>query len=343
MILDRKNRPLDISLHTIVKFFLVALVFLFLYVVRDIVVLFLFSIVLASGVSKLVDWLEDKKIPRIAALLTVAVLLVTAIAFFVYTVVPPLLRDIQELAKQFPFYSELLLSELERFGIVHEGPIGESIQDALQQGLSLLGRGASYFPTLVTQIAGGIFSAGMVLLVTFYLALQRDGVEQLLGSFLSHKDSYIISLWRRAQKKIGAWARGQVLAMLIVTAVVFVGLALLRVEYALLLALLAGVLELVPVVGPVLAGIAAVGVALFDSLKLAVLVGLLFLVVQFLQNNVVMPLLYKRVLGLHPVVIIFALLIGARLAGLIGVVLSVPFAAVFMEFLHDYNKGKVKL
>jgi predicted PurR-regulated permease PerM len=150
-------------------------------------------------------------------------------------------------------------------------------------------------------------------------------------------------LWHRAERKIGYWLRGQVILSLFIGIVTWVGLSLLGVRYALLLALIFAMLEIVQVAGPIAAGLAAVTVALVQAPLLAGLVAVFFFIVQQIEGNIIVPILFRRMLGLHPVVVIFALFVGGRLGGVIGLIVAVPIAAVITEFLNDWSKGKVKL
>jgi len=138
---------------------------------------------------------------------------------------------------------------------------------------------------------------------------------------------------------MGRWFQGQLLLGVIVGVLVYLGLWILNVRFALLLAIIAGVLELVPYIGPVLAAIPGVILALFQGpFLLAVWVLLLYIVVQQLENYLIVPLVMKKAVGLNPVVVIIALLIGGKLAGVIGILLAVPAAAVLAEFFRDIKR-----
>jgi len=128
--------------------------------------------------------------------------------------------------------------------------------------------------------------------------------------------------------------------MLIVGLLVFIGLSVLGIKYALVLAVIAALFEIVPFIGPILAASPAVILAFFQSSFLALLVIILYIVVQQLQNYLIVPQVMKRTVGLNPVVIIIVLLVGGKLAGLLGIVLAVPAAAAIAEFLKDLQKKK---
>ena len=335
---------IDISLRMILRLVFVGVAILFLFLIRDLLILFLFSVVLASGITPIVSWFERRSVPSIVGLLIVILVAAGVLTILLYTIIPPLLGEVQDFATNFPSYARLLVRGLEPIGIEPYGTIGQGVTQGLQQVGALLGRGIALLPQLTVQIFGGIFTTASVLLVTFYLSLERDGVEKLIKLFLpAHEEHYVIDLWRRAQKKIAQWARGQILLMLLIGTITYGGLSLLGVKYALLLAIVAALFEIVPIVGPVVSGAAAVSVAVFQSTALALWVLLFYVIVQQLENHIIVPMLYRRVLGLNPVIVIFALLIGGRLGGMVGIVLAMPVAAMVMEFLNDYTTKKVRI
>ena len=335
---------IDFSIRTILRVCFVFVALLFLFFIRDLLVFLLFAIVLASGIAPLVTWFERGGVPRLVGLLIVVLVAVSALGLFVRAVAPPLLQEFEDFAKNFPAYAQLFVTGLEPIGIAPEGVIGQGVSQALERVAGLLGGGILALPAFTFQIFGGVFTTISLLLVTFYLALERDGVEKLLRLLIpGREESYVVDLWRRAQRMIGIWARGQVLLMVFIGIITYLGLTVLGVRYALLLAIFAAMLEIVPIVGPVVSGAAAVLVAIFQAPALAVLVLLFYILLQQIEGNLIVPMLYRRVLGLHPVIVIFAFLIGVRLGGIIGMILAVPLAAVAMEFLGDFSKGKARI
>jgi len=147
-------------------------------------------------------------------------------------------------------------------------------------------------------------------------------------------------LVKRSERKVGRWLQGQLLLALTVGLMVFVGLSLLGIKYALVLGIIAMIMELVPIVGPVIAAIPAVILALLQAPVMGIWVVLFYAVVQQFENHILTPLIMGRATGLNPVTVIIALLIGAKLAGILGIVLAVPVAVVIVEILDDIAKRK---
>lgn len=337
-------QSVEIPFKSIFRVAAVFVLFVIVYLIRDLLLLLLLAIVFASGISPIVTWFENRRIPRLLGLLIVVVVVFSGLALLLRAVVPPLIHDFNAFASNFPQYATFLKEGLKPIGISPEGVIGKGLNQALEQGAAIIGKGVTSLPSFTLQVFGGIFKFATLMLMTFYLSLDRDGVGKFLRLFVpAGEESYTLRLWDRAQKQFGSWAQGQLLLMLLIGVISYIGFWLLGVQYALLLAFVAGLLEIVPVVGPVVAGGAAVLVTIFDSTEKALLVLLFFTIVQQLEGHIIVPLLYRRILKLHPVMVILALLIGARLAGPVGVLLAVPLAAVISEFLQDYSGGKIRL
>jgi predicted PurR-regulated permease PerM len=160
----------------------------------------------------------------------------------------------------------------------------------------------------------------------------------LRGVTPKEHETYVLNLWQRAQKKMGQWLQGQLFLAIVVGVLVYIGLSLLGIRFALLLAIIAGILELVPYIGPVLSAIPAVILAFFQMPILALWVLILYIIIQQLENYLLVPVIMKKVVGLNPVVVIIALLIGGKLLGILGIILAVPAAAVLAEFFKDVKR-----
>jgi predicted PurR-regulated permease PerM len=167
-----------------------------------------------------------------------------------------------------------------------------------------------------------------IFILTFYLLLDEKNVKNFISNILpSEYQEQIIAVINKIAVKVGSWFRGQVFLGLIIFVIDYIGLTILHVPYALILAIIAGLLELIPTVGPFIAGLIAAFVALTISPWLALLVICLFLAVQFVENIIIVPKVMQKAVGISPVVILIALLIGGKLMGVIGAILAIPLAA----------------
>ena len=156
-------------------------------------------------------------------------------------------------------------------------------------------------------------------------------------------EDYSVDLWKRAQKKIGLWMQGQILLSVIVAILVYLGLLIIGIPYALLLSVFTAIAEIIPIL-VLIAGTAAAVVAFSDGgIPLALIVAGLFIVVNQFESNLIYPLIVKKIVGIPPLLVIVALIAGYTLAGFLGVLLSVPVAAVILELITDFDKRKRRI
>jgi predicted PurR-regulated permease PerM len=219
---------------------------------------------------------------------------------------------------------------------------GDSVIRAVQQSLNLGVFGNAF--TAVTQIFGGIFSFIIIVVFSFYFAVLETGVEDFLRIIVprSHQE-YVLGLWIRSQKKIGLWMQGQLLLACIMGVLAFLGLTVLGVPHALVLAVIAACFEIIPVFGPTLSAVPAVAIAFGSGgVTLGIAVILLYVIAQQFENHLIYPLVVTRVVGVPPLLVILALLVGAQFAGFLGIILSVPIAATIQEFVRDIEHDRLR-
>ncbi len=334
---------LEIASSTIIKVVLLILLFVFLYILKDVVVIFLFALVIASGISPFANWLDERGFPRVVGVLALYMIVLGLAVFVLSLVVPYISDDINRLIGVLPKVVEQVSSSLEtaqNSSLQYLDFLGE-IQNILSSFSSYLQQASQSVVGLIISVFGGLFSFVAILIISFYLSVTRKGVESFLGSVVPEKyEDYVISLWKRTEIKVGKWIQGQMLLGLIVGLAVYVGLSLMHVKFALLLALLMMVLELVPMVGPVVSAIPAVILAFLQSPVLGFWVLVLYIVVQQLENHILVPIILGRTLNLNPVVILIALLVGQTLAGIPGMILAVPISTIIVEMLDDVARQK---
>lgn len=194
-------------------------------------------------------------------------------------------------------------------------------------------------------IITNILNIILIVVLSFYFSVTEDGVGNFLRIITPLRyESYVASLWKRTKEKIGAWMQGQLLLAVLVGLMVYIGLLLGGVEHALLLGFLAACLELIPVFGPVLAAIPAIMLTLLNKgIGGGFGVFLWYLLVQQFENHLFYPLVVKKIVGISPLLVILALVIGAKLAGFLGIILSVPASVLLVEFLDDLDRKKEEM
>ena len=311
-----------------------------LYLVRDTLLLIYVAGLIAVGLSPLVDRIEQQRltrrvrIPRWAAILSVYVALFTVIGLFVMLMVPPLAAQARDLVTAAPdLLHRAQLWLIERGVLSREITIGEAVRQA--PGAA----GSDAVGTVVSAIwgfVGGVFGVVTILIVAFYVLIDAENiVRALVRLFPRPERARVRDALRRAGEKVSAWMAGQLLLGAIIGTTAALGLWILGVPYFYVLALIAGIGELIPIVGPLLAAIPAIAVAFSVSPATALGVAVFFFLQQQVENHVLVPRVMSRQVGISPVLVIMALLIGGSLLGLVGAILAVPTAAILQVLLQE--------
>src|SRR3989344_5979527 len=309
-------QTINISTASIVKAIVLVLFFVLLYLLQDVLIIFLFAIVIASAISPFANWLDQRGFPRLWGVLLLFLVILGLFALIASLVIPSLSTDIDQLITTLPTVFEKVSVSLENAqqGAPTYLDFVSEIQNILSGLSSYLQQSSQSIVGLVVSIFGGVISFIAILVISFYLSVTKKGVESFLDSIVPEKyESYVINLWKRSERKIGLWLQGQLLLALIVGLVVYVGFSVMCIKFALMLGLLALVLEIVPIVGPVLAAIPAIILAFLQEPTFGLWVVLFYVVVQQLENHILVPVVMGKTVGLNPVVVIIALLVGGNL------------------------------
>ncbi|MDD5072116.1 MAG: AI-2E family transporter [Patescibacteria group bacterium] len=342
MEINRKPVNINISTVTIVKAIFIILALYFLYLVREILVIIFISLILASALDPWVDWMRRKKIPRGIGIILIYFVLFIAIGSSLYLIIPPIASQIKELSVTFPHYLEKVISGATAF---KEYAYQHGILDSIKSGLGDFGtnldKAAGGVFSTVSGIMGGVISFFLILVMTFYMVVEESAMKKIIWSLAPEEyQPYIMQLTSRMQRKIGLWLRGQLILSLIIFVLTFLGLSILGVNYALTLALIAGLTEFIPYLGPILAAIPAVFLAFTQSPMLALFTLGLYYIIQLMENHIIVPKLMQKVVGLNPIVSIVVLLVGFKVAGIIGAIISLPVATAVGVFLKDMFEGR---
>ena len=330
---------INITYGAIWKTIWVLLLVYLMYQVRDVILVVILAVVIASAVEPGTKWLVRHKIPRIVSAFLLYFLIIVIIFGILYFLVPPLLGESVSLINNIPQYIKIAeiwppIKEITPIIQIQTVIPVSAIASGLTSTVSsFLG---DPFQTAGT-VLNGVVSLGLTVVISFYMVVREDGVEQFLKLVVPIKnEEYVIDLWKRTQRKIGRWMQGQLLLQLIVSVLIYFGLIILRVPHPLLLAIFGFIFELIPVFGMSLAAIPAVLLAVLNGgLSLGLLVVGLYLIIQQFESNIIYPLVVKKVVGIPPLLVIIALVVGGELAGLIGIILSVPISVALTEYIDD--------
>ena len=322
------------SLWRILFMFALAVV---LYLTLDILVILFLAIVISSAIDAPITYLEKKKIPRILGTLIIFLAVLLVLAILLYIVIPVALVELDN------FFSSLYKLKIPEFFGTN---ISKSVKSFLvkTQNLSgLLLSGSASFFDIITEVLGNVIIVVTTLVLSLYLAINRDGVEKFLRAILPRNyEDYVIDVYLRVRKKMGLWLQGQLILSLIIAILVFIGSWVLGIKYGLILGILAGFFELVPYIGPIITGAVVILVAIKESFMLGVYALALFIIIQQIENHILTPLVMKKTVGISPVVVVIALLAGTQLAGFVGLILAVPVAVVLQELVEDFSERKLK-
>jgi predicted PurR-regulated permease PerM len=324
----------SISTSTIVRFFLVVLGLLLAYVLRDVLAILIVSIVFAAALDPLVDNLQRKRFPRTLCILFIYLILIGVLTLIGILFVPLLRDQIDQIRQALPTFYDRALDLFQR--IPSSGT--ENPGATLDQSLTRLT--ASAFSG-IAGVFGGIVTVFGVLVLTFYLTVEEKGFKKFLMAVTPRREHLRVErINGTIQHRLGGWLRGQLLLSLIIGVTSYVGLLIIGVPYTLVLALIAGVTEAIPIAGPLLGAVPSVIVAYNESPVTALLVVVLFFVIQQLENNFIVPRVMSRATGLNPVIVIIVTLVGAKLAGIAGIILAIPLTIIGQVLVAEYWENR---
>ncbi len=366
-----KNINININSGSVIKALIIVLIIFLLYRMLDLVLVVLTAVVIASAVEPLVIWFKQYKVKRLFSVIITYICIVLVFSGLLYFFVPPVLEEASNLLSNAPKYlkSVTLWNPLSMNQLVQTGQVAENISIGIDGGKKVLSSlatdsiqlsvisdlinsfrdltesASNNIINIASSIFGGAFSFILIIILSFYLAVQEGGVEKFLKIITPLKNEpYIIDLWKRSQRKIGYWMQGQLLLALLVGVLVYLGLMILGIKNALIFAVFAGAFEIIPLFGPVIASIPAILAGLTDGgVTTALLIAGLFVIIQQFENHLIYPLVVKKVVGISPIIVIIALIIGGKLAGFLGIILAAPLTAILMEYIDDIEKDKDSL
>jgi predicted PurR-regulated permease PerM len=352
----REHNTISVTSGTIVRVILFLCLFYIIFLIKDVFLVMLTAIVIASAIDPGTRWFVKRRVPRVLAVIVIYIAAAALVVSAFYFLLLPLVNEASDFLKTLPEYSHALSQAKDMASTASTASGGVAGSSNFLQGFSenfslpaiidqlnvtLSNLSSGFFGT-VDVVFGGIISFFLIIVLSFYLAVQEDGVGKFLRIVAPiPQEKYIVDLWKRSKEKIGLWMQGQLLLAVLVAVLVFIGLSLVGIRGPLLLAFLAGLFEIIPLFGAFLAAAPAILVAFVDGgVSLALLVTGLFIIIQQFESQLIYPVVVKKVVGVPPIISILAIVIGGKLAGFLGVIISVPVAAILMEILNDLEKRK---
>lgn len=287
------------------------------------------SIVISAGLDFVVDFLERRKIPRTLAVILVFLGIIVAVIALIYLIIPYIIADFNTVLINLNKSSiGSLLGPV--FNLKATQTFGSLVNNISS---SLWGSGSPL--DAISAILGSVGLVFAVVIIAFYMAISRDGIERFIRAvFPFEYEASALSIYEKSRKKIGSWFKTQLLSSAIMGFLVWGSLSIIGLKHAFLVSIFAAVFQIVPFIGPILAGAIAFIFAFTVSPALALYTLIIFLILHQLESHILVPLLTRRSVGLHPVIVIFALLLGIEFGGFLGAVVAVPLAAVLQEIVE---------
>jgi len=318
-------KKIEISYKTIVfTVFFLGLLW-FLYFIRDVIFQVFVALLIMSVLNPTVTKLQRYRVPRFASVLIVYFLVISFLTFSLAVVVPPLIEQTTNFANSLPrFVDELNLPVFVSEGITHEVS-------------SLLGKLPSQILRLSVSIFSNVLAIFAVLVFALYFLLARDKMDAQLATLFSNDnvEKRIEKIIAALEYRLGGWARGQIILMVIVGVATYVGLTVIGVPFAVPLALLAGILEIIPNIGPTLAVIPSVIVGFSVTPLTGMAAAALGILIQQAENYALVPKVMQKSAGMSPIITLLSLVIGLKVAGVMGALLSVPVVITSQVLLEE--------
>ncbi len=319
-----KTYKVEISSRTIVFTVVFLLALQLLWLVKELIFSLLIAFILVSALNPLVTFLNKKRVPRGISAVVIFVSLLFSLGYFFSWIIPPIAHETALLFKNLPFLIGNINPSLSQYIAF----------DYLEKNIPNLTGNAFVF---IRSVFSNLILVISILFFSLYLLIEEDIIKKFILRFVDKKDGKrIVDVFGRAEKRMRSWFWGEAILMLAVGTVTFVGLSLIGVKYALPLAIMAGLLEIVPILGPVISAIPALIVASADSYFLGLVTIALYFVIQQAENQILVPLVMKKAVGLNPIATLAALIVGGKLLGLSGLFLAIPITLLIEVVVTEF-------
>lgn len=322
-------QKIEISTKTIASIFLFILGLYVTYILRELIIGLFIAVLLTTAIDPLITRFEKYRVPRSVSILLIYIFTIAAVVFTVSTILPPLISQTNNLIATLP-----IKSITDKFK-----PIDVNLEN-IQLITNQLG---SFVPLvkLVTSTFSAIITIFTFMVITYYLSMERPHLHKHLISFFGHDgaEKKAENFVNKLDHQLGGWVRGELALMTIIGLMTYAGLLLLGIPYALPLAIIAGLLELIPNIGPTISAIPSIIIALVATHNpiMALFVVALYILVQQLENNLIVPKVMQSAVGIHPLVTIVLIIAGLKIMGIVGAVLAVPTFLVCKVIRQEYK------
>ena len=322
-----KAQKVEITHRTIIFTVLFLISLLVLWQLRALILTVFLCFLFMEGLHPLVNWLEKTKMPRALAIFIVYLFIIAILSFSVVGVIPDLVEQSTILIKDLP----MALKNIDILGLNF---VDFSSQFKILENLP------ENITSLVVAIFSNILSIFIFFVITFYLLLERKNFDKYLKNIFGQKSLKAINVFNQLEKRLSMWVGAQLMLMLIIGILSYFGYVIIGVNFALPLAIIAAILELVPNIGPTIASILAGIFGLTISPITGVLAVIWGIIVQQLENNFIVPKIMKEATGINPLITILLIASGARLGGVVGAIIALPLYITVETIYRALNTDK---
>lgn len=334
--LDRGRNLSPISL------LLVILIAYLLIEVRDILVLVVLSFLFATIIERPVNRLQRRHIPRAFSILLVYAIILTGLSLATYLLVPTIAEEADRFRTEAP---ESLRTLQRDWRTSDNGLLQGPGADGLQTLIEAINRPPEipqeYALGLVTSITGGVIGFVTIFVITFYYLMEKPFTQRIILMQLKPNTALRVGrIWADVEQQLGRWMRGQLTLMFIIGVASTTAYGLMDVRFWPVLGLIAGITEAIPIIGPWIGGIPAVAVAMTQSWEKAAMVAGVAVAIQLTENWILVPRVMKGAVGLTPLTVFLAILVGTEFMGVVGALLSIPIAAAIQVIVSDLIKAR---
>ena len=326
-------QKVEFTALSVLKVFAIVAALFILWRIIDVVALVFATFIFVAALNPIVKYLAENGIPRSGAVAIVYVLLFGLLAGLVSLILPSLVEQVRLLAQSLPVFARTIRP-------LYDILLESDTQGVLQSVSSQLSGFTQGVFSATATVFGGAASALTVFVLSFYMLVEEEKTRRALVPLIPEEYvKPVLDTIIRVNEQLGSWLRGQLILSAIIGSISFIGLLIMGVPYALTLAVLAGLLEIIPVIGPIVAGFAAVVVAYAStSWEIATAVLVFYIVIQQLEGHLLVPKIMESAVGLSPIIIIIALAIGSKLAGIEGAILAVPITATIAVLVQEWPR-----
>lgn len=321
---------------------------------QDLLSTFVVSIILAYAFNPVINYLERKGIKRGRAVIIVYISLLAIIIILGVSVIPKSVREMKKLGTNFPYYVDELVKMVERFTSNLTNVVGElppafkGIEDSFLQEVksleTIIGSSVKTFFTKIFDIASKAVSIVLTPILMYYFLVDKDDFKKMIEKAIPRKyKEDVLNLAKTIDGSLILFIRGRLIMSVYIAVATTILLLIMRVEFAFVIGFITGLFDIVPYIGPFIGYLPAVFFGALSSPTKAIWISIFFVLIQWIENNILAPVIIGDNMGFHPMVILLSIIIGGGVFGVFGMILSVPAVAtikIVVEYIYNKRKNR---